>query len=352
MTRIAILHGGSDLYGASRVLIQDVGLLVSCGHDVDVVLPMNGPLVDALRAAGANPIVDPALRVVRRVDGLRAMRPPRRLPPVCKSADVTVLWTLALMLYAPLLALRRRSFGVSVHELLPGPLGAALLRVTTTGAAWVHANSETVRRWVERHDGGRKALLAYPSVRIPPTITKSHRIEGPLRLMLAGRVNGWKGHMEAIEAGRLLRARGCELTLDLYGKPFPGQEDHLAAVLREVRLEDWIQYRGEYEANEPPYAEYDLALCLPRVPEPFGLVPLEAWAHGTRSLGVPRGGAIESLLLVEGITVGETASDVARGVEWYSARRSDLAKVNPNAPAARYCTDDRRKEIWARSLPA
>ena len=122
-------------------------------------------------------------------------------------------------------------------------------------------------------------------------------------------------------------------------------------------MEEWIQSDGDYNGNEPPYAERDLAPVLPHVPESLGFVPLQAWAHETwahetRSLGVPHSGAIESLLLVEAITIRETASDVALVVEWDSSRRSDLATVDPNMPVTRHRTNDRRKEIWARSVPA
>jgi glycosyltransferase involved in cell wall biosynthesis len=270
------------------------------------------------------------------------------LPGAAAAADVVVLWTLATALYAPVLTAARRRFGVSVHELLPGPLGTMLLVAAARPATWVQANSLAVARWIERR-ARRRAFVAYPAIEGGRRAARPAP-EGPVRLVLAGRTNGRKGHEAAIDAVELARARGADLVLDLYGEPFAGQEKQLDSIIRRAGETSFASYRGGYPHTEPPFGAYDLNLFLPSAPESFGLVPVEAWAQGTRTLGVPLGGARESLGLVDAITVSGDVPSIARALEWVDRRRDIVSGVDPSAPAASACTQERRMELWARSL--
>jgi len=43
-TKILLAHSSNDLYGASKVLINIVELLINKGHEVHLFLPEKGPL--------------------------------------------------------------------------------------------------------------------------------------------------------------------------------------------------------------------------------------------------------------------------------------------------------------------
>lgn len=346
--RIVFLYGAADRYGASRVLEVDVRHL-AIEHDVVVVLPFDGPLASRLVSAGAAVRIDPSLVVLRRVDGLR-QRAPRAVPAECRGADLVVLWTLALGLYAPLLRLKRIRFGLSIHELLPSVAGAVLARVASFGASWVHVNSVAVQDWI-LESTGLLATVVYPSVspRLGQALEPHSDRQSCLRLVLAGRTNGRKGHLAAIDATVLARRRGVAVTLDLFGDPFPGQQRAHDAVLDACRRHDEIVYCGAYDGEAPPFDEYDLVLALPTFPESFGLTPVEAWAAGTRSLGWAAGGLTEALVLADGIVAtSATVSAVADAIEWV-ARHEGVLLQSPrrDAPAATLCTAERRARHWA-----
>jgi len=347
VTAITILHGSADRYGASRVLCSDARMLVQAGHDVTCVLAEDGPLVDDLLTAGIDVTVE-RMSVIRRATGLKRTRLPR-LPRAALSADVVVLWTLALALYAPALQMRRRRFGVSVHEYFPSRTGNFLARLATTGATWVHTNSLVVRMWIQRAGRLRSGciLTAYPAVGMPPVMPTKVATTS-LRLALAGRTNGRKGHLQAIEATVAARMRGLDVSLDLYGDPYPGQEDHLRVILRRASGVPYVTYLGR--AERPRYQEYDLMLFLPTAPESFGLTPVEAWADGTRTLGVPLGGGAESLALCDALVVEPTGSDILAGIEWYFFNRCKIKPMQRDAPAATLCTVIRRRQMWECSL--
>ena len=50
--RILLLHSSSDLYGASKIFLQTVKILLKRGHHCIVVLSSDGYLVEELKSLG------------------------------------------------------------------------------------------------------------------------------------------------------------------------------------------------------------------------------------------------------------------------------------------------------------
>jgi glycosyltransferase involved in cell wall biosynthesis len=348
--RLAFLHGSNDLYGASRVLVGDVELLRAQGHEVAVALPQDGPLTGILRELGADVSVE-SLRVLRKVDGAAGMRLPTRLPTVCENADIVVLWTLALAAYLPLLRLRRRRVLCSVHEILPGLAGRLL---AVTACALSHAlmvNSRATAQRLTRDLRRQKPQLAYP---IAPPYRPLARVAGApdaLRLLVMGRVNGHKGHIEAVRAAQLARDAGEEVELTLLGGAFAGQEPHLADLLAAVDGLPWAHYGGEVSEPREFFRWCDVVLIPSTKPESFGLVAIEAWAAGRRVIASDQGGLSEAAAMVGGLVIA--AGDiVALSQAIVHAARDPAARSAPpaNAPVGELCTLAARESAWKSSL--
>ena len=62
---ILILHGSSDLYGASKILLVTVRMLIKKERKPIIVLTENGPLADQLKALGAE-VIFIRLGILRR----------------------------------------------------------------------------------------------------------------------------------------------------------------------------------------------------------------------------------------------------------------------------------------------
>jgi glycosyltransferase involved in cell wall biosynthesis len=348
--RLAFLHGSNDLYGASRVLEQDVQLLRAHGHDIAVALPGDGPLTELLKDAGASVSIEP-LRVLRRVGGAAGMRVPTRLPTVCDGADVVVVWTLALAAYLPLLRLRRRRVICSVHEILPGGSGRSLAAVACTLSSALMVNSRATARWLTRDFKRLEPQLAYP---VAPPYEPMARVgsgSGPLGLLVIGRVNGHKGHLEAVRAAQAARDAGEEVELTLLGGSFPGQEGHLTELLTAIKDLPWAHYRGEVADPGEFFRACDVVLIPSTRPEPFGLVALEAWAAGRRVIASDEGGLSEAARMVEGLLV--SAADVGALCQAIvrAARDPGLrAAPSASAPVSELCTLVARELAWQSSL--
>ena len=310
--RIAILHGSNDAYGATRVLVQEILCLVTAGHTVAVVVPHPGPLAHLIEQAGltANVVVDPRLAVLRRSKVSDVLHP-IRLPRTVLDADVVVLWTLALAAYIPLLRAKRKSFYVSVHELLLSRMGSLLVRVLLApGHFPVCACSEATAMWLERNGVTRSRLTVMSPVFEPVTTVQLHEPRDSVTIAVVGRVNGHKGHLEVARAFQSLPVLSAPWRLLLFGAPFPGQEAALHSVLTLIAADSRIEYRGEADSVASIAGEIDAVACFPSTPEPFGLVPVEAWRVGVRAVGFADGGAGEVLPIVGGIGVARSGAPV------------------------------------------
>lgn len=310
--KIAILHGSNDTYGATRVLCQEIECLVELGHEIAVFVPHDGPLAQLLAHLGerASVTVDHTLSVLRRSKPSDALRRPRLRTEVV-GADLVVLWTLAMVAYAPILRRRDIRFYVSVHELLLGRLGGLVVRgFLASGRFPVCACSEATAEWLRACgvDSGRITVTS--PVFSPLQAIPTRSTHDPLTIAVVGRVNGHKGHLEVARAMRSPGLRDRDWRLLLFGAPFPGQEGALDALREAIVGDDRVQYRGEAPSLASIATEIDAVACFPSKPEPYGLVPIEAWRVGARSVGFADGGASEVLPIVGGIGIPRTADPV------------------------------------------
>jgi glycosyltransferase involved in cell wall biosynthesis len=359
--KVTFLHSSNDVYGASRVLEGDVIRLANEGHEVSVVVPADGPLVALQRTIGGGYVVDRNLAVIRRVNPRDAARLPR-LPIRARKADVVVLWTLPLALYAPMLRARHRAHVVSVHERDDSRVGSALLTLAVGRRTPTQVNSQWVGEWVGRRVVADRIARSYPSITwaTEPALAvvkdKDSRAgfsrERPMSLLLSGRISGSKGHMLAVRVVEELAQRSRHVHLTLAGAPYPGQERHLNDLLTLTsRLQHLVSFVGEVESMKSVAGGKDLLLMLPTRPEPFGLTPLEAWQCGLPVLGIPTGGAAESLALVGGMI---TKSDFLTIADDLTRLYDDPhgAWRNPpiTVPGQILCTEQDRSFQWKHLL--
>lgn len=332
--KITIVHGSNDTYGASRVLLQEIDSLLSLGHSVQLLVPTDGPLCEEVAKRGANVQVTivPHLLVLRRSNMKDALRVPR-LPDEMASADIVVVWTLGLAGYIPLLRLARKKFYVSVHELLEDRRARIVFRILLQGAFPITACSFAAAAWLRSlgvRDG--RITVTYPVLSAPQISNAGagSRIQDGCELFTVavyGRVNGSKGHLEVAQAFQEPGMSDPTWRLVLAGAPFPGQEAALDEVMTIVHSDPRITYVGEVSSLRDLHPKVDLVAVFPTKLESFGLVPVEAWDCGIRSIGYAEGGAAEVLQLVGGIVIRRTASDVDTIAEALAANRADGAAL-------------------------
>lgn len=320
--KLLYVHSGADLYGASRSLLRLAECCVKDGQQVWVVLPESGQLRAALERIGAEVIVQRDLAVVSRVKGgavisvlvvavrlvsssWRLVRTCRRLrPDIVHSNTATVLSgaVAARIAGVPHVWHIREIFGEfplswSCHRWLMGFCSAKIICI-----------SEAVAKQFNRSAAEKKIEIIYdglPAQDYAPPIPQRVRdfrsrfnIAPEARVAaVVGRIKfGRKGQETFVRAAARIADRIPNAVFLLIGTAFPGNEDHtrrLKELVDELHIADRVVFTGEIEDMRVAYSAMDLLVLPSGLPEPFGLVLIEAMSFGKPVIGTSHGGAPE-----------------------------------------------------------
>lgn len=295
---VLIANPSADLYGSDRMVLEAARALIGSGYRVVVTCSVEGPLIRAMRDAGAEvrvlavPVIRKSmlrprgmLGLIRRivVDLPRMRRLIAEVRPrfVLENTLTIPFWTLAART-------RRVPVIVYVHEaeasLHPG--ARALLRAPLRWASGAIYNSETSRKAsrapaLERMRRAATVVngVAAPAEAPPPRPD----IVGPLRVVYVGRLSPRKGVDVVVDAAGLMRERDLDIAVDLVGDVFPGYEwyeEELRRRAEEVGCGDRVRFIGFRPSVWPELAAADVAVVPSRADESFGNVVVEALLSG------------------------------------------------------------------------
>lgn len=374
--RVLVAHPSRERYGSDRQCLESVRAFVGAGWEVTVALPPRHPaqepgtdLGDDMAGAGARVVAldVPVLRkafmtprglvrlVVRGGASLpRLVQAVRRCRPdvVYVSTLITPLWVLAARLAGTRVVVHvheaEGDAAAPVRAALVAPLALARVVVANSAASLaVLVDSSPPRpRWVRRALAARTTVVHNGVPRPAPTSSARPRLEGPVALVLVGRLSPRKGSDTAVAALADLVASGVDATLTLVGDAFEHYawfEESLRAQVREAGLEGRVTFAGLAASPWPALARADVALVPSRV-EPFGNTAVEAMLAGrpvvasrTQGLAEVVRDGVDGHLVAPG-DAGALAAAVREVVADWSAAlaRADVAQ---RAARERFSTD-------------
>lgn len=291
---VLIAHPSGDMYGSDKMLLESAIGLRSRGMSVVVTLPTPGPLVNRLEEHGiavvlcAAPVLRKSLLsplgvlVLLRETGsglIEGLRLIRRYRP-----DVLYVSTITLPLWFLLAKLTRRPSVAHVHEAegnASRPVRMALA-APLAGATSIVVNSRysaDIQEEAFPPLKGRSRVVyngvAGPRSFLPPRGS----LAGGVRLLFVGRLSHRKGVDVAISAVAELRRRGVEVSLDVVGEVFPGNEaygDGLRALTAQHGLTGVVRFHGFQDSIWPFLERADICLVTSRFDEPFGNTAVES----------------------------------------------------------------------------
>ena len=127
-------------------------------------------------------------------------------------------------------------------------------------------------------------------------------LDGPLRILVAGRLDPMKGHHVAIAGVAAARKAGCDLTLDVFGGPLENNSyaDALRRQVADAGLQERVRFMGFCNDLRRRHQDYHLGLQCRINAEPCSLWVCETLVDGLPLIASASGGTPE--LIVDGTT--------------------------------------------------
>lgn len=316
------------MYGSDRVLLYLVRALKQrMRFEPVVVVPVPGPLTDALTAEGIEVHVAEVAKISRQMMNVggaahllwRLIRCVHDIDRIVGQRKVVLVHsnTLSVLGGAAWAARRRVRHLWHVHEILVSPkiLSTAFPRVVKALSHCVVSNSTMTEKWLlmQQPNLVKRSTVVFnglPQVNPPPqseinTYRESVGAQpGDLIVSLVGRVNAMKGQHLMIDAARHLHESGSagNLRFVIVGDTIPGMEGLLA------HLRDRITASGLSQRFTvvpfvhdiwPVWFGSDICLVPSTQPESFGMVALEAMAAGVPVVAAAHGGVLDIVVDAE-----------------------------------------------------
>jgi glycosyltransferase involved in cell wall biosynthesis len=284
---VLLAHPSPDLYGSDLQLLESVHGLQADGWTVIVCLPVDGPLVNRLRGAGATVrIVEfPVLRrsVLRPVAllGLLLRLPASiwRMNRLIRPVQAVYVNTVTIPWWLLAARLSRRPVLIHVHE--AEQADSRLLRLVLYAPARLaqsvvvnsQASAEVVTRTVPAL---RKRLTVVLNgvAETPPSGNASE----PGLIALVTRLSPRKGVDVALEAVGQLRTQGRDVRLEVCGSAYPGYEwfeQQLRERAARPDLLGAVTFAG-YVSPTRPVLDRAQVVIAPSLGESFGNTAVEA----------------------------------------------------------------------------
>jgi glycosyltransferase involved in cell wall biosynthesis len=321
---VLLVHNGSDIYGASRMLLRSLKHLDRRRFEPLVVLPGKGPLNKLIEAEGIKVLVHPRLSFISR-----PVFHSWRIIPFVLNCPVSVLY-LWRLIRRERISLVYTNTGVMVSPALAAWLAGAPhlwhirewfqeFQKIWPAFSWyietfswkVIAISNAVagqfksrEKVVVVHDAFSLAGHPVPSESLRREFRERHALGEEFVVGCVGRIKFVrKGQEVLVQAAAVLKERGRAIKALIVGTPFPGNEDHLVRLQKmvgELGVGDRIVFAGELADPRPAYAAMDVLAMTSIRPEPFGGVVSEAMSLELPVIATNIGGSLDQV--VDGVT--------------------------------------------------
>lgn len=319
---VLFVHQAAEMYGSDKVLLYIATGLRARGRVWPVVvLPMHGPLLDFLEAAGVEVHVCEVGKISRQVYtplGLvrlmyRVWRTLVLYDVIRAGRTVAVVHSNTLAVLAGAVWAWRRAIPHlwHVHEIILSPrlASSTFPRMVSWLSDCVVSNSRPTERWLLEHQPGLAARskvvfnglpLQYAASEAQATAFRAQvgAATDTLLVVLAGRLNQWKGQGLLIEAVAHLHGQGRlgNTRFVIVGDAIPGQPHWRARLVANVHalgVQAHVHFEPYVDDIRAVWQAADIAVVPSTEPEPFGLVAIEAMAAGVPVVAAGHGGLLD-----------------------------------------------------------
>lgn len=313
-----MLHGSSDLYGASKIFLFTAQALVLEGHYVMVCLSEEGPLVGELRSIGAEVRII-RLGIVRRkylnpagmINRAGVLwRAKNRLNSIIRNESISLVYSNTAAVWVG--AWISRQNGIPhywhLHEIIKHPrwFSKFLKKLVYTYSDKILVVSKAVKDHWQSDPLSGKFVLIYNGIDYEPYLhtgkSLRHELDIPENACVLGmiaRVSPWKGQQYFLEIAKELNKKFINLIFIMSGDAFPGSEyvyKEVVDKINENELNEFVIDLGFRKDIPNVLATLDILVLPSILPDPFPTVILEGMAAGKPIIATAHGGAPEMLV--------------------------------------------------------
>lgn len=344
---ILVVHNNNDFYGAEKVLLELLSRLDRNRFVPIVVLPTDTRHINRLSPELAKLNIECCfipLGVLRRKYfklqklprfSFEVLAGVRQLVRLIRKRNITLVHTNTNTILASPLAARltRVPHIWSIHELMvePATVRSALHYMIPRFSTRVVTVSQAVREHMLK-DAAKFAgrfTFVRGAIDVEPFLNGKGRArvraewgvrDDEVLIGMAGRVTRWKGQSIFVQAAKLIAERHAKAKFAAVGGVFDTEKFYMDRFRKEVRdagLENKLTI-NDFRADMPDvFAAFDIFVLPSILPEPFGLVVIEAMASGKPVVATAPGGPSETVVDGEtGFLVPPSdASAIARVLE-------------------------------------
>ena len=311
--KILLLHSSNDMYGASRIVLQVIDILIKAKYEVHIILPYNGVLNKIITDKGAS-CSTYNLGVLRKkylsLKGLynRFLKIKMAKNYISNYIDkhhIDLLYTSTSVIISGGLAAKKRGIpNIShIHEI---PTGNKLYEIFTGLFARhfstkVIAVSNSVAKHWRSYLKKNQLIKVYNGIVFPfaktPNNTKK-KTDQNITVTSIGRLVPGKGHKYFIEVARELLKQNIQYKFLIVGDTFTGYESYeeeLKTLVSQNDLHQTIQFLGYRTDIEAILSKSDLVFHSSIAPDSLPTVIFEAIKMRVPVVATELAGAVEIL---------------------------------------------------------
>ena len=301
------VHQGNELYGSDRMFAESIYAIRNAYPDskIDVILPSKGPLEKLLMGVVSKLTYKP-IWVLRKSDmktikgWVNLLRLPSRTisaASIMRNYDVTYINTIVIVNFLLASVFSRNNCILHVHEIVAGLAGKIFGILIRLSRCFVIYNSKATCEALTYSDKNN-AVVIHNGTTLP-SIPCNHSLDTnrPLRILLPGRINTWKG--QDLFLSSLLKLKKSQLDrvhVRIVGDVYAGQEffrDKLFDYISANNMIKNVEVLGFLDNMEEQYIWADVVAIPSLKPESFGMVAIEAMSYCKPVLAARHGGLCE-----------------------------------------------------------
>lgn len=303
--RIICLHQSADLYGSDRSFLQVISYLVETKkYDlITVVLPRKGPLVNELEKFNVSIIYwDMSLlskTYLKKLQWHKIVFPLLQFTKKRRELlkyDVVYCNTSVILDYffiAPFITNKKI---IHVREIPNNWLSKLLSRLINRANGSVIFNSIATSEAFNVKCPSFTIYNAFEGFKPNSIVTKQDNAANfVLKILIIGRINGWKGQDLLLTALKELYNRES-FFLKIVGDSAQGNEfytNSLKSQIKEFGLEERVSIDGFLSTPQSAYEWTDIVIIPSKKPEPFGRIAIEAMSLKKPVIAANHGGLTE-----------------------------------------------------------